>query len=120
MPTRLQAVRAFAALPEAERAGRGQQADRQHPEENGERSGAGVDRGRLADGAEHDLYAAFEKLDARGRRSTCDAATTPARCRRSARRKPAVDRFFDDVMVMADDPALRANRLALLRGVARR
>jgi glycyl-tRNA synthetase beta chain len=27
----------------------------------------------------------------------------------------AVDEFFDSVMVMADDPALRANRLALLR-----
>ena len=32
--------------------------------------------------------------------------------------RPAVDRFFDDVLVMADDPAVRANRLALLRGVA--
>jgi glycyl-tRNA synthetase beta chain len=32
--------------------------------------------------------------------------------------KPVVDRFFDDVMVMADDPEIRANRLALLRGVA--
>ena len=31
--------------------------------------------------------------------------------------RDAVDRFFDDVMVMADDPALRANRLALLKGV---
>ena len=31
--------------------------------------------------------------------------------------KDAGDRFFDDVMVMADDPALRANRLALLKGV---
>ena len=29
-------------------------------------------------------------------------------------RKP-VDRFFDDVLVMAEDPALRGNRLALLR-----
>ena len=28
--------------------------------------------------------------------------------------RPAVDQFFDDVMVMADDQALRANRLALL------
>jgi len=28
--------------------------------------------------------------------------------------RPAVDRFFDDVMVMDDDPAVRANRLALL------
>ena len=32
--------------------------------------------------------------------------------------KPVVDRYFDDVMVMVDDPALRANRLALLRSVA--
>jgi glycyl-tRNA synthetase beta chain len=29
----------------------------------------------------------------------------------------AVDDFFDSVMVMADDPALRANRLALLRRI---
>ena len=28
--------------------------------------------------------------------------------------RPVVDCFFDQVMVMADDPALRANRLALL------
>ena len=28
--------------------------------------------------------------------------------------RPAIDAFFDSVMVMADDPALRANRLALL------
>jgi glycyl-tRNA synthetase beta chain len=28
--------------------------------------------------------------------------------------RPAVDRFFDDVMVMAEDPGLRDNRLALL------
>ncbi len=31
-----------------------------------------------------------------------------------ARAKEAVDRFFNEVMVMADDPAIRANRLALL------
>ena len=30
----------------------------------------------------------------------------------------AVDRFFDDVMVMTEEPRIRANRLALLRGVA--
>jgi glycyl-tRNA synthetase beta chain len=29
--------------------------------------------------------------------------------------RPAVDRFFDEVMVMADDEATRENRLALLR-----
>ena len=32
--------------------------------------------------------------------------------------KPVVDRYFYDVMVMADDAAVRANRLALLSGVA--
>ena len=29
--------------------------------------------------------------------------------------RPAVDSFFNDVMVMADDPAIRANRLSLLK-----
>jgi glycyl-tRNA synthetase beta chain len=31
-----------------------------------------------------------------------------------ARLRPSVDTFFDEVMVMDPDPALRANRLALL------
>jgi len=31
----------------------------------------------------------------------------------------AVDEFFEQVLVMAEDPALRRNRLALLRGLAR-
>jgi glycyl-tRNA synthetase beta chain len=31
--------------------------------------------------------------------------------------KPAVDAFFDAVMVMAEDPAVRANRLALLQEI---
>jgi glycyl-tRNA synthetase beta chain len=31
--------------------------------------------------------------------------------------KPAVDRFFDDVLVMADDPRVRDNRLGLMRRV---
>ena len=32
--------------------------------------------------------------------------------------KPAVDRFFDDVMVMVDDDALRAARQGLLNAIA--
>ena len=31
-----------------------------------------------------------------------------------AQARGAVDKFFQDVMVMAEDPAIRANRLALL------
>lgn len=32
--------------------------------------------------------------------------------------KPAVDEFFDNVMVMVEDPSLRANRLCLLRDIS--
>jgi glycyl-tRNA synthetase len=32
---------------------------------------------------------------------------------------PAISRFFDEVLVMAEDPKVRANRLALLQGIAR-
>lgn len=37
-----------------------------------------------------------------------------------ARLRPQVDAFFDAVMVNADDPAVRANRLALLKRLADR
>jgi len=36
---------------------------------------------------------------------------------RLAKLRPAVDAFFDGVMVNAEDPALRNNRLALLAGL---
>jgi glycyl-tRNA synthetase beta chain len=42
----------------------------------------------------------------------------PAILRAVATLKPAIDAFFDGVMVMADDPPVRANRLALMRRVA--
>jgi glycyl-tRNA synthetase beta chain len=78
---------------------------------------AAVDRALLDSGAEHDLYAAVQKLlpvvhDHVGR------GDYTAALRALASARGPVDRFFDDVMVMADDPAVRANRLALLRGLA--
>jgi len=76
-----------------------------------------VDRGRLADGAERDLWLMFQQLspvvDAH-----CAKGDYTEALKALATAKPVVDRFFDDVMVMADDPEIRANRLALLRGVA--
>ena len=39
---------------------------------------------------------------------------------RLARVRPQVDAFFDQVMVNADDPAIRGNRLALLKRLADR
>ena len=41
-------------------------------------------------------------------------ATTPPSLQALAALRAPVDAFFDDVMVNADDPALRANRLGLL------
>jgi glycyl-tRNA synthetase beta chain len=77
-----------------------------------------VDRGRLAAGAEHDLWLAFQKLDP-AVDAHCGRGDFTSALMALATAKPAVDRFFDDVLVMAEDPAIRANRLALLRGVAR-
>lgn len=67
--------------------------------------------------SEHDLSAALvhistevspliERADYAGALQQLSALSVP------------VDRFFDDVMVMAEDPALRSNRLALLNQLA--
>ena len=34
--------------------------------------------------------------------------------------QPAIDQFFDDVMVMAEDTTVRSNRLALLNAIAQK
>ena len=34
--------------------------------------------------------------------------------------QPAIDQFFDDVMVMAEDATIRSNRLALLNAIAQK
>jgi glycyl-tRNA synthetase beta chain len=80
-------------------------------------AGALVDPARLTEPAERALLAEVERVEgeaaeARARRDY------PAILRAVATLKPAVDAFFDGVMVMAEDPAVRANRLALMRRVA--
>lgn len=73
-----------------------------------------VDPDRFTDDAEKALSA---KID------TMAAAVAPlfadrnyeAALKELAALRPEVDTFFDEVMVMADDPAVRTNRLALLK-----
>ena len=74
---------------------------------------ASVNTALLGDGAERDLYHAVVAADRSvpGRVAVGDYADALAEL---ARLRPAVDAFFDGVMVMDPDPALRANRLALL------
>ncbi len=75
--------------------------------------GTSVDESLLLEGAERDLYDALlaALIAVKPLQSSRDYAAVLARL---ADLKEPVDRFFDEVMVMADDEALRQNRLALL------
>ncbi len=74
---------------------------------------AAIDASLLNDDAERALY-----TEVQGVRSDVEpllnAREYSAALTRLAALRPTVDAFFDDVMVMADDEAVRANRLALL------
>jgi len=75
-----------------------------------------VDIEALTEAAEVRLFDAV-----RGLRDTVSTATArreyTAALGQLALLRPAVDAFFDEVMVMAEDPKLRANRLSLLAGL---
>ena len=82
-------------------------------------SGDALDPSALVEPAEKGLLTAVE----RARASSAEArGTLVERHGRAldtiAALKPAVDAFFDDVMVMAEDPKTRSARLALLSRVA--
>jgi glycyl-tRNA synthetase beta chain len=117
VPAQAAAVRAFGELPEAGALAAANKRIVNILRKSGSEAAPAVDRGRLADGAEHDLYLALQKLQP-AVDDRCAAGDFAGALLVLASAKPAVDRFFDDVLVMADDPAIRANRLALLRGVA--
>ncbi len=117
LPARLAAVRAFAALPESDALAAANKRIVNILRKSGDQAASAVDRGRLADGAEHDLFMAFQKLAPLVEAGYSDGDFAGA-LRALATVKPVVDRYFDDVMVMAEDVAVRANRLALLRSVA--
>ena len=117
LPARLTAVQAFESLPEAAALAAANKRIVNILKKSGGEASAAVDGALLADGAERDLWLAFGRLAPEVDRHI-GAGDYAAALRTLATAKPAVDRFFDDVMVMADDPAIRANRLALLSGVA--
>ncbi len=118
VPVRLDAVRAFELLPEAAALAAANKRIVNILRKSGAEAAPGVDIAVLTDGAEHELYLAFQKLGPQVD-ACCAVGDYAAALRALAAAKPAVDRFFDTVLVMADDPGLRRNRLALLAGVAR-
>jgi glycyl-tRNA synthetase beta chain len=118
VPARLAAVQSFEKLPEAAALASANKRIVNILKKSGDEAASAVDRARLTAGAEHDLYLAFQKLEPVVD-DHCASGDYAGALMALATTRPVVDRFFDDVMVMTDDPAIRANRLALLAGVAR-
>jgi glycyl-tRNA synthetase beta chain len=113
VPLRLAAVRAFASLPEAPAlAAANKRVGNILKKSEGSAPGA-VNASLLNEPAEAALHAALSAAaplaDAAFERGDYTASLQAL-----AALKTPVDQFFDNVMVNADDPALRNNRLALL------
>lgn len=117
VPAQMEAIRTFAALPEAEALAAANKRIGNILRKNESEVAPSVDRALLVDGAERELYAAVQELLPVVRDHVESGDYTSA-LRSLASARTCVDRFFDDVLVMADDGAVRANRLALLRGLS--
>jgi glycyl-tRNA synthetase beta chain len=110
---RLDAVREFASLTEAASlAAANKRISNILKKSEGAASG-GVQPTLLVEAAEQALHAQLEQVAPRVQTQLAARDYTGALTALAALREP-VDTFFNDVMVNAEDPALRANRLALL------
>ncbi|HEY8353784.1 MAG TPA: glycine--tRNA ligase subunit beta, partial [Methylophilaceae bacterium] len=115
---RLAAVRAFTALPEAESLAAAnkriinilKKAEADLPEE--------PDIALFAEEAEKALFAAMHAITPEIHSMLANEDYANALSRLASLREP-VDRFFDEVMVMTDEPLLRQNRLSLLNALAK-
>lgn len=83
------------------------------PAEIREAGGAGLDPALLSEPAERELYDTLGQVESEVSRCFAESRYFPA-FQALATLSPAIATFFDDVLVMAEDPAVRANRLALL------
>ena len=112
---RLEAVQAFAALPESASLAAANKRISNILKKNEEAlaQAGSVDSALLQDAAEKALYASVQRVQ-----PAVDAAFErgdfTGTLKTLAQLRDDVDAFFNDVMVMADDVALRNNRLALL------
>jgi len=115
---RVRAVTDFRALPEAESLAAANKRIANILKKVEDPIPADVDPDLFELTAERDL---FEQVKAVARKIQPMAADANygAMLQALSRLRGPVDRFFDDVMVMAEKPAVRANRLALLQLLAR-
>lgn len=113
---RVYAVEAFWQLPEAEALAGANKRVSNILAKQGQAPGAQVDTALLQEPAEQNLHRELAAMAAKvtpliAKRNYREALAALAQLRQP------VDSFFDDVMVMTDDEALRDNRLALLQSL---
>jgi len=116
LPQRLAAVRAFAGLPEAPALAAANKRVGNILKKSDDAPLVDVQIRLLVEPAEAALWAALEQVGPKAQAALA-AGDLTASLQALAALKAPVDAFFDAVMVNAEDPALRANRLALLRAL---
>ncbi|MFZ5722244.1 MAG: glycine--tRNA ligase subunit beta [Pseudomonadota bacterium] len=110
---RVKAVQAFRALPEAAALAAANKRVGNILAKDGTAAGSSVDHKLLQDDAEKTLAACVAAMDGELAPLFARGDYTPA-LGKLAGLRIEIDTFFDRVMVNADDPKVRANRLALL------
>ena len=114
---RIKACQAFRSLPEASSLAAANKRISNILKKTDEVIPEQVDISQLVDNAEKKLATVLNDLNTEVVPLMEAGDYTPALTRLAALRE-SVDAFFDEVMVMVDDDALRANRLALLRNLS--
>lgn len=114
---RLEAVRAFAALPEAQAlAAANKRVSNILKKAEGDIQ-AQVNEALLVEQAEKDLYAALQSVAPKAQQQF-ESGDYKASLQTLAALRAPVDAFFEHVMVNAEDVALKANRLNLLQSLS--
>jgi glycyl-tRNA synthetase beta chain len=116
VPAKLAAVRAFRQMPEAEALATANKRIQNILKKAEVQAGA-VELTLLQDGAERSLHDQWLAVKPKVEAALAGLDYTGA-LKALAGLREAVDRFFDEVMVMVDEPLVRNNRLALLAGLA--
>jgi glycyl-tRNA synthetase beta chain len=116
---RLKAIGIFANLPEAPALAAANKRIRNILKKTDDVIPEAVNPALLSEAAECELHAAVEKAIAETDPLLAERDYVGVLSRLSQLR-PQVDAFFDSVMVMTEDPAVRGNRLALLKSLADR
>lgn len=90
---------------------------RQAAEKDVQPASGGVDKNLFQDASENDLFSMYRevrtKVEALLQQGNFNGAL-----QQTATLRPVVDAFFDGVLVLAEDPRLRTNRLAVLGEIA--